>query len=296
MKNNYLLFLFLCVLLSGTAQTPFAQPEAHWCNLTYYMWGTSYNEPEMYRDTVITSIPCTHTGSGCLFISNDTVYRILADESIHFLYDYSAQKGDVWEVYLRPDERLMVAPKDSIVKVHIDSAYTSVIHGQILRLLNTSIVDTPFTNSGYSMGYVIENVGGSNSFIPGPWGAWDNGGPDVMCYSDSANGAFSVNYDGVLEPLDSCVCHVWMGQNEIPETVKFSISPNPANSSVIVLADGSKNVATAAILDLTGKQLIQAQLLNGTTQIYTETLPDGLYFVTLYSSAKVSTRKLVIQH
>lgn len=296
MKNTYLLLFILCALLTGNAQTPFAKPEAHWCNLTYYMWGTSYSEPVMYPDTVIADKPCSYTGSGCLFVHNDTVYRILSDESIHFLYDYSAHKGDVWEVYLRPDERLIVTTKDSIVKVHIDSAYTSVIHGQVLRLFNTSIVDTPFTNFGYSIGTVIENVGGSSSFIPGPWGFWDNGIPDVMCYSDSINGALSVNYDGALEPLDSCVCHVWMGQNEIPETVKFSISPNPAGNSVIVLTDGGKTVATVAILGLTGKQLIQAQLHNGTAQIYTETLPDGLYFVTLYSSTKVSTRKLVIQH
>ena len=295
MKNIYLLLLFLSASLLGSAQTPFAQPEAHWCNLMYYMWGTSYSEPETYADTVIANIPCSYTGSGCLFVSNDTVYRILADESIHFLYDYSAQKGDVWHVYLRPDERLLVAPKDSVVKVHIDSAYTTVIRGQILRVFNTNIVDTPFTNSGYSLGTVIENVGGSSSFLPGPWGVWDNGVPDVMCYADSIHGAFSVNYDGALTPLDSCVCHTWMGQNEIREDVNFSISPNPATNSVVISVSGSKTDATAALFDLTGRQLMQVRLNNSTTQLSIEDLPDGLYFISLADRKRVYTQKLIIQ-
>lgn len=296
MKNIYLLLLFLSASLLGSAQTPFAQPEAHWCNLMYYMWGTSYSEPETYADTVIANIPCSYTGSGCLFVSNDTVYRILADESIHFLYDYSAQKSDVWHIYLRPDERLLVAPKDSVVKVHIDSAYTTVIRGQVIRVFNTNIVDTPFTNSGYSMGTVIENVGGSSSFLPGPWGVWDNGVPDVMCYSDSIHGAFSVNYDGALTPLDSCVCHTWMGVNELTEFTQFSISPNPATNSVVVSVSGSTTGATVALFDLTGRQLTVTQLNNSSTQLSTENLPDGLYFVTLFNRGAVSSRKLVVQH
>lgn len=296
MKNTYLLLFILCALLTGNAQIPFAKPQAHWCNLTYYMWGTSYSEPVMYPDTVIANKPCSYTGSGCLFVNNDTVYRILADESIHFLYDYSAHKGDVWDVYLRPDERLLVAFKDSIVKVHIDSAYTSVIHGQVLRLFNTNIVDTPFSNTLYSMGTVIENVGGSSSFVPGPWGFWDNGVPDVMCYSDSINGAFSVNYDGALEPLDSCACHVWMGESKLSESTQFSVSPNPSANTIIVIVEGSKTGGDVAILDLTGRQLMQSPISNGTTQFFVGTLPDGLYFVTLYNGGTATTRKLIIQH
>lgn len=296
MKNNYLLLLFLCASLSGTAQTPFARTDAHWCTNYLSLGGIQYGEPWSMVDSVIMGIPCSYADNYGLFVKNDTVYRILRDSSIYFVYDYSAHKGDVWNVEIRPEDIEYFGPNYTSLKVHIDTAYSINVRGQTLRVLNTTVTDTSNQPYIFQLGNIIEGVGGSYSFLPGPWGLVDFGVPYLQCYQDSMAGAFIVSSNNELVLLDSCVCHVWMGQNEIPETDKFSISPNPAGSSVIVFADGSKNVATVAILDLTGKQLIQAQLINGTAQIYTETLPDGLYFVTLYSSAKVSTRKLVIQH
>ncbi|HRG89628.1 MAG TPA: T9SS type A sorting domain-containing protein [Chitinophagales bacterium] len=296
MKGNYLLLLFCCIAFFGRAQTSFARQGAHWCTNYLSLGGIQYGEPWSAVDTVIMGIPCSYVGNYGLFVKNDTVYRILQDGSILFVYDYSAHKGDVWKIELRPQDYEYFEPNYTQINVLIDSAYTINVRGQILRVFNTSVIDTINQFSIFHLDNVVEGVGGSHSFLPGPWGLVDLGVPYLQCYQDSMTGAFIFsNNNDSLYLLDSCICHVWMGQNEMKESIKFSVSPNPAGNMVTVLIDEYTTEAIVSILDLTGRKIIHSQLLHGTTQLSTENLPNGLYFVTVKSGHNTSTRRLVIQ-
>ncbi|HLP22098.1 MAG TPA: PKD domain-containing protein [Chitinophagales bacterium] len=279
----------ICPVPIDTVARPFASAGAHWCQVTSYFFENHFSEPIFYRDTVLQGIPCTNTGSGCLFEKSDTVYRILPDSSIRFLYDYAAQKGDIWDIYMQSGERSYLDPDDSLIQVRIDTSYALNIRGQITRVLHTRVIDTSYY--GYSLGRVIEHIGGSYTFIPGPWGYADDGIPFVMCYQDSAIGSVDV---WPLRATDSCVCHVWMGQNEIETKTQFSIAPNPASNSIVVSINASNVDITLTITDLTGSRVVETKLTSSNMQLSTEALPDGLYFVTVSSGLLKATQKLII--
>ena len=292
MKKSLLFLVFGCLLIAITnAQTPFAKPGAHWCVARMSYSSTTYGEPIKSVNTIKQGINCSAIpGVGCLFVQNDTVYRIIQDSSIHFLYDYSAHAGDVWNIYLTPQE-LQTATNNN-VRVHIDSVYTLNINGQNLRNFETSITDTPFASYGYTLGLVTETIGNQFYFLPGPWGLVDFNVPSLDCFQDSAIGAVGKWWQN-FPPLDSCVCHTWMGIEDISSATSFSLSPNPATNSVTITVENPERVSNpfgVTITDITGRRVAAVALSAVNSQWSTANFVNGIYFVTVGTI----TKKLII--
>ena len=76
----------------------------------------------------------------------------------------------------------------------------------------------------------------------------------------------------------------------------FTISPNPANESVVVSFNVSES-ASLEVSDVTGSVVLSSAVSAGSNkvQINTSNLNSGVYFVSVKSSKGVSVKKLVIE-
>lgn len=271
------------------SQTNFARPDAHWCIQTSYPTQTTYAEPIQSHDTVLQGVPCSKIpGVGCLFVQNDTVFRILDNGSTHFLYDYSAHTGDVWHIYMWP--MYFASPADSSVIVHVQSVDTIAIRGETLRVVNTAITDTPFTNYGYILGKIIEGIGNNHYFLPGPWGLVDAGIPYLSCFYDSAIGAIGGNLQNV-SLLDSCVCHVWMGEQTISNEISFRLYPNPATDELTITTETNEPI-DVFVYDMLGNQLRSIQKSSANSfKVKVSDLSAGYYLLKLTDKHGLSSSK-----
>jgi hypothetical protein len=77
----------------------------------------------------------------------------------------------------------------------------------------------------------------------------------------------------------------------------FSLSPNPATSIVTITVDQSLIGSTATVTDITGRAISNYKLEIINTTLQTESLPKGVYLVTITSNNRFSTtKKLIISH
>jgi hypothetical protein len=273
MKN---LLLFCLLLLSGIAfaQAPFAKPGASWCIATMYPTGTTYSEPKTATDSVLQGRSCSFVnGVGGLFVNNDTVYRILGDGSIRFLYDYKAHAGDTWKIFM-PNAPFVSSP-DTSIKVHVDSVDQVDVRGTMLRRIFTSVIDTPFTHYGYTLGTVLEGVGTNYYFLPGPWGLVDDGIPSLSCFRDSTVGAIWFREDVLL--LDSCNCHVWMGSPSIMPESKGLLGFSPATGNLHWNLPEQATQSRLQIFTTAGAEIFSQQIFSQQGSVSVANLPAGMY-------------------
>ena len=86
--------------------------------------------------------------------------------------------------------------------------------------------------------------------------------------------------------------------NKIIGTLQFDIIPNPANNKIEIRSSEffTKN-CTIELHDLYGKTLIEKQIAEGyeKVEIDVSNLAGGVYFCTLKTDKKSSTKKLIIE-
>ena len=88
-----------------------------------------------------------------------------------------------------------------------------------------------------------------------------------------------------------------VGLNENRYDSQFDIFPNPASESVSVRIKTVSEINSITVTDLLGQVIYTDKiLLEGTTISNTSGWKNGIYFITINSSASVSTQKLIIQH
>lgn len=75
----------------------------------------------------------------------------------------------------------------------------------------------------------------------------------------------------------------------------FQVFPNPTSDLFTIATDKSFINSTVTITDLTGRKVAETQLAASTTQLSTENMPDGVYFITLINNGVAHTQKLIIQ-
>ncbi len=86
--------------------------------------------------------------------------------------------------------------------------------------------------------------------------------------------------------------------DELVETLQFDIYPNPAHNKIeIRSSEFSTKNCTIQISDLNGKNLIEKQIAGGyeKVEIDVNSLAGGVYFCTLKTGKKSSTKKLIIE-
>ncbi len=83
----------------------------------------------------------------------------------------------------------------------------------------------------------------------------------------------------------------------VDDNLKFTITPNPANSYCFVKTDGNINLQNATIIinDLTGKQISKQKINSNNYKINIAVLSKGTYLIRLTSNNFSATQKLVIQ-
>ena len=116
---------------------------------------------------------------------------------------------------------------------------------------------------------------------------WDDGDTanprHILVTQDTSFTALFVNREGIEHPVSS-------------ESL-FMLLPNPAWETVQVLRNGSITDGTLAVVDVTGHEVFrQAVVANvQSVTLHVETLPEGVYFVTLTTDRGCSTKKLVVK-
>jgi hypothetical protein len=290
MKHALYAILVCCVFLSK-AQTPFAYPGAHWCYVKVFPTASVYYETVYPADTVVQGINCTKTEVGFLFVKNDTVFRMLSDGNIYFLYNYNAQPGDIWNIYLEPSDRFNLS--DSIVPVNIDSVSTRNIRGDTRRLVFTSVTDTPYSSYGFWLGNVVEGAGTGNWFLPGPWGLVDDGIPFRLCYGDSLAGAF-YEQDGSIQLQDSCVCHVWMRADNITDTGQPEVIYDSRANRLRIATMSDTHPVNVQIIDLSGQLVKSVTSYHSNFDIPLEQFSRGIYFCIIRQHNHNVVKKVVV--
>ncbi len=84
-----------------------------------------------------------------------------------------------------------------------------------------------------------------------------------------------------------------ISQSAIP-TPQFAITPNPATNSVTISIDESMIGGIVTVSDITGRKVAAVPLSTVNCQLSTESFSSGVYFVTLTSKGRNSTKKLLI--
>ena len=117
---------------------------------------------------------------------------------------------------------------------------------------------------------------------------WDDGDTNnprrVVVTQDTAFTAIFVNPEGIEETP--------------PYATKFLLLPNPAGSEVRCVLHGTNTTgATLTLVDVTGHEILRQTLPTSATEtiLHVETLPNGVYYVTLTTSQGTSTQKLVVE-
>lgn len=281
MKHNYLLLTLLlaCSSLFSQSTKPFARPGAHWCVVTSYPQQGVFDNGWDITTTIKNGIECSVMPEvGCLYVQNDTVYRIRDNGNTYFLYDYNAHAGEHWQIFAPEWAKYDV---DSLMQVQVDSVKKIAYQGDSLRVISTSMPDAPFSTWYYSLGNVLEGVGTANYLLPGPWGWWDNGQPTLYCYKDSVIGAIQWSAN-MPEHRDSCVCNVGMGLDEAAIQLPLRFTYRAVQQSLQVLWNEHGIDADYAVYAISG-QAVQAGKLNENS-IRLPDLAPGVYV--LQASAK----------
>lgn len=74
-----------------------------------------------------------------------------------------------------------------------------------------------------------------------------------------------------------------------------SVFPNPATGKFTLQLSGFEENLIVKIYNITGKECFSRQIRNIETEISTESLPKGIYFVTVQNKKALQTRKLIIE-
>jgi Domain of unknown function (DUF4465)/Secretion system C-terminal sorting domain len=72
----------------------------------------------------------------------------------------------------------------------------------------------------------------------------------------------------------------------------LNVYPNPAKDFIVI--DGLNNQAEILIFDLSGREMLKQNVLNG-EKISVSTLSKGIYFLQINNESKVQTKKLIIE-
>ncbi|HLP49935.1 MAG TPA: T9SS type A sorting domain-containing protein [Chitinophagales bacterium] len=220
------------------------------------------------------------------FIRQDTalkrVYFLPVNDSIEkLLYDFNLIVGDT----ISPEALLNPPIIVSRIRVsQVDTFYSE----RDYRRLYLELYDSS-SNVWRQGNQWIEGIGSINGLLyPAFNHYWMGaGGQDLICFDNSGS--------QIYPSFSSTACAIISGINDIRnEEVVFKLNPNPANSSVSISVIESYINCTLTITDITGRRIAETKLTSSNTQLSTEVLPDGLYFVTVSSGSNGSTRKLII--
>ena len=226
------------------------------------------------RDTIFTEV--THE---YIYEENGIVYWWNKDlEEFTTLYNLNAEPGNEWTIMVE---------NDSLV-IHVNGVENIEYEGQIFRLLHVSDPDNLFC------GDIVCGVGHLTSFFPEKLMTQGKGYrvDGLRCYWIGDKLVFKIgdeDCDAIYKDL-----HYDIEEDSLSTgSGAFVVYPNPANNVLFVEMWRAASLPdkTYRITNLMGQTLLQGNIDAEGQQINIESLPAGMYFITLGNA----TQKFVKQ-
>ena len=223
------------------------------------------------RDTLF-----TETTHEYVYEENGKVYWWNKDlQEFTTLYDLAANVGDEWEIKVGTESLTM----------HVDAVENYEYEGKAYRMLHVSDAQDLFS------GDIVCGLGHLTSFFP----------EKLMRH----NADFTVNglrcywvgdallYHNGEEDCDAIYSEIHGVEEDGPSTGSgtFTVYPNPANDVLFVQTLRATSLPAYRITNLMGQTLLTGNISNEIQQIDIESLPAGMYFI----SVGKQTEKFVVK-
>ncbi len=145
----------------------------------------------------------------------------------------------------------------------------------------------PYMPSNHQGNYIIEGMGGSNglTFFQ-PQMILSSGGyylTSLNCFKSGNN---------VYPNGASCPSFIPVGIQELQNKTTLELSPNPNNGSFTITSNNPQ-LKTIHIYNVLGEEVFHSEINNTKSEIITNNLPTGIYFVKVSSEKEVLTKMMV---
>ena len=181
------------------------------------------------------------------------------------LYNLAANEGDEWEIKVGTESLI----------IHVDAVLDYDHDGQTYWMLRVSDANELFS------GDIVCGIGHLTSFFPERLMNRDNDYrvEGIRCYWQDGELMFKLGESDCDEVYQEYHNHAV----DETETEGFLLHPNPASSILVItnnVIPSSPNI-NYFITNLLGQTLLTGQITSGSQQIDVESLPAGMYFITL---------------
>ena len=227
------------------------------------------------RDSTYTEV--THE---YIYEKNGKVYWWNKDlEEFTVLYDLAAQPGDSWVIKVGTDSLIM----------HVDTVENYEYDGRTFRMLHVS------DENDFFSGNIVCGIGHQTSFFPEHLMTRGKGFrvDGLRCYWLNDE----LIYKQGDEDCDAIYAELHHGLDEPMDDTAFAVYPNPANNVLTVAVrlphcdSPTSEQNKYCITNLMGQTLLNGLITTEKQQINIESLPAGMYFITIDGA----TQKFVVK-
>ena len=145
-------------------------------------------------------------------------------------------------------------------------------------------------NSNGNWNQIASTAGTQNTIVDPSFASFPNASYrvetlwNISCLA--TRGAINTTRSNIKSPTS-------IGINEMNDVNLFSVSPNPANESILVSINNREENVRVEIYNSLGQKVIEQKLENNETKIVVEQLQAGTYFVKLIGKQNQSVKKLI---
>lgn len=94
-------------------------------------------------------------------------------------------------------------------------------------------------------------------------------------------------------PINSLSCQTWVDTDELSPQERFRFYPNPASDNITF---STSDNGTLRLSNELGQVIAVFSIHEDETQIPTDQLKNGIYFLTFQTARSSTTRKIIVQH
>ena len=276
MKKLLLLFSILLSLFTNgqtSVYHPFPTNSGNWVYQYYDDFGfptASFSQYTLSGDTIIASVNYKKLFlysiyTGALREASKIVYFVPDTSSTEYiLYDFNLGLGDT---IIHPFGGASCS-NDTVIIEQVDSILASDGYHRQLHLSSFVIW--------------IEGIG-STSYLLQP--------TEFLCVSGNLVLQCMINDSLFLYPSTSSSCIVSVPE-QINKPIDIFIYPNPTNSIVNIEHPAIKT-GVIKLYNLTGNEVLRANITSNATQLNINRLPSGIYFYQITSQNKSYSGKLI---
>lgn len=299
--KTILLVLFATLTAHAVSQS-FAPVGATWHYTKKYPFqpGESYFLIESVETVMLQGKECSKlvkNSTPVCFLQPMTEYVYEEDGVVYFwsdflddfqiLFDFNAQTGDIWKIYVRDHPPLSY---DSI-RAHVLSTGITEINGEQLRYLNL-FYNPYYSNTFYWFDSVVERVGSIDSYLFNHRSSFfltcDYAYPaGLRCYEDEVLGLYAT---GIADSCNEVLTYI-----KIPEIIQLvNVFPNPTRNHLFVENSGNHEIQYQ-LLDLNGRIVSNGSIHSGKRKLDLSGVRKGVYFLALSDQIEYnSVRKIVV--